>query len=564
MSRARRLLAASVDPLIALALACGYLALLLATSRDLGYARDEGFYFQAARSYESWFSLLAKSPSVALEQASIDRYWNANSEHPALIKSLFALSHQYLHTKWKLIPEEGTSFRFPGMLLSSLAVAVIYLWGRRVSGRLAGAVAAVSFAMMPRVFYQSHLDCFDLPVAAMWLFTAYAYWRSVTGGGLFWALATGVLYGLLLNTKHNSWLLPPALIAHFVVARGEGFWRELRAGRVRAPLALIAMAFIGPVVFYLGWPWIWNDTGRRLAAYVAFHTGHEYYNMEFLGRTYWKPPMPLGYAWVMTLGTVPGITLLLFLIGLGAGTLRGVRVRLRGLARRIGIGSGEPASAADRELFSTELLWLLSILVSYAPWLSKTTPIFGGTKHWMTAYPFLCLFAAQGFVLVAQKLRALSARRSLALATDAGLALSVTVAPAAIGLGSHPWGLSAYTPLVGGAPGAATLGLNRTFWGYTTGAVQGFLNAKAPQGAPVFIHDTAMQSWEQMVRDGRLRSDLRGAWTPAESTVALYHHEPHMSRVDYQIWVDYGTLAPAHVGTHDGVPVIWVYLRPQR
>jgi hypothetical protein len=379
-----------------------------------------------------------------------------------------------------------------------------------------------------------------------------------------------VLYGLLLNTKHNSWLLPPALIAHFVIARGEGFWRDLRGGRVRAPLALVAMAVFGPALFYALWPWIWHDTGRRLAAYVAFHTGHEYYNMEFLGRTYWKPPMPLGYAWVMTLGTVSAVTLTLFGLGLGGGVVRGVRVRLRALlrfvARRRGRPAPEPASREERALFSTELLWLLCILTSYAPWVSKSTPIFGGTKHWITAYPFLCLFAAQGFLLVTRRLGALAAGRprGVRVALETGLALSVTAAPAAIGLGSHPWGLSAYTPLVGGAPGAATLGLNRTFWGYTTGSAQGFLNEQAPPGTAVFVHDTAMQSWDQMVRDGRLRSDLRGAWSPAGSGFAVYHHEPHMARVDYQIWVDYGTVAPSFVGTHDGVPVIWVYRRPAR
>ncbi|MBK7582582.1 MAG: glycosyltransferase family 39 protein [Myxococcales bacterium] len=567
MSRLRRFLAALVDPAIGLGLAALYLALLYSTTKNLGYARDEGFYFQAARSYEGWFEQLWRAPKAALEPGTIDRFWSANNEHPALIKSLFALSHKFLHSEWHLIKDEGTSFRFPGMLLSSLAVAVTYAWGRRVSGRLAGLVAALAFAMMPRVYYHAHLDCFDMPVAAMWLFTTYAYFRSVTGGGWRWALFTGVLYGCLLNTKHNSWLLPPALIAHFVIARGEGLWRELRTGTVRAPLALLAMAVIGPVVFYSTWPWIWHDTGRRLAAYVAFHTGHEYYNMEFLGRTYWKPPMPLGYAWLMTAGTVPGITLLLFLIGLLAALRRGARVRLGMFARLLSRlrQSAAPSAATreERQLFSTELLWLLCMLTSYAPWLSKTTPIFGGTKHWLTAYPFLCLFAAQGFVLVRARITELCAerRRSLRLLVDAGLAASVIAAPAAITLTSNPWGLSAYTPLVGGAPGAATLGLNRTFWGYTTGAAQDFLNQRAPPNTVVYVHDTAMQSWDQMVKDGRLRGDLRGGWTPAQSSFALYHHEPHMARVEYQIWVDYGTVAPAYVGTHDGVPVIWVYER---
>ncbi len=65
-----------------------------------------------------------------------------------------------------------------------------------------------------------------------------------------------------------------------------------------------------------------------------------------------------------------------------------------------------------------------------------------------------------------------------------------------------------------------------------------------------------------MVRDGMIRPDIRAAWTPAQSSFAIYHHEPHMSRVEYQIWVDYGTVAPAFIGAYDGVPVVWVYARP--
>src|SRR6201986_3451068 len=101
-------------------LALGYLTLLLSTVRDLGYARDEGFYFQAAQSYEAWFELLHSNFSRALEPSSVDRYWSVNHEHPGLIKALFALSHRYLWSGLQLFREQGTAYRFPAMVLSSL------------------------------------------------------------------------------------------------------------------------------------------------------------------------------------------------------------------------------------------------------------------------------------------------------------------------------------------------------------------------------------------------------------------------------------------------------------
>src|SRR5262249_1320983 len=146
---------------------------------------------------------------------------------------------------------------------------------------------------------------------------------------------------------------------------------------------------------------------------------------------------------------------------------------------------------------------------------------------------------------------------------ETALGVCLLAAPVTMTWHSHPWGLSAYTPLVGGAPGAATLGLNRTFWGYTTGALQEPIHDLAAQNARVFIHDTAMDSFKMLQHDGRLRSDLRPWTSVAGSDLALYHHEQHMSRVEHMIWTDYGTVAPARIAGLDGVPVVWLYERPK-
>jgi hypothetical protein len=128
------------------------------------FARDEGFYFRAANQYRAWFERLFSDPDAAMRADVIDRYWKTNREHPAFVKSLFALSDQLLYRKRHLFAEEGTAYRFPGMVLSAMAVGTTYLWGRHAFSRLCGLVAAVLLAMMPRVFYHSHLDCFDMPV----------------------------------------------------------------------------------------------------------------------------------------------------------------------------------------------------------------------------------------------------------------------------------------------------------------------------------------------------------------------------------------------------------------
>lgn len=562
------------DAAVAAALGLTYLALLLATVDGLGYARDEGFYYHAARVLEAYFGLFGEPGAEPFAREVTDRYFAVNHEHPVLMKLLFALSHRVLHEGLGLFSEHGTAYRFPAMLLAALAVSVTYLFGRAAYGRPPALLSAALFAAIPAIFYHSHLACFDVPVLSLWLVTTYVYYRSLTARGLAFVIGSGVLYGLLLDTKHNAWLLPFALLLHLALTRGAAITRgfPLPLGRERrliVPYSLLAMATLGPVVFFAGWPWIWHDTIARLREYAEFHLGHEYYNMEFLGRTYWKPPMPRLYAWVMTLATVPAITLSLFALGAGASLRNAFGAPLARILRRSAPVSADTAGVARTpERISLDALWAVCLLVSYAPWFSSDTPIFGGTKHWLTAYPFLGLFAGRGFVLVVDGLTGALRSRSWferwggARGVAAGVACACAIGPAVMTAHSHPFGLSFYTPLVGGAPGAASLGLNRTFWGYTTGSLAAALNERGSPGDVVYVHDTALQSWELMTRDGRVRSDLRGTLNIHASRLALYHHEPHMSRVEYQIWVDYGTLAPVAVADYDGVPVAWLYQRP--
>ncbi|NUQ75545.1 MAG: glycosyltransferase family 39 protein [Polyangiaceae bacterium] len=578
-----------IDGGIAIAIAVSYAIVLLRTTHDLGYARDEGFYFQAAQAYGKWFDLLFSNWRAAIDLKSVDAAWAANNEHPGLIKSLFALSHLVLHKKLHLFSMEGTSFRFPGIALASAGVALVYRWGAQARSRLAGFIAAALLAAMPRFFYHAHLACFDAPIVTMWMLCAYCYWRALRSSGALWPILCGIAFGLALDTKHNSWFLPFAFIAHAALVHIRN--RFLYAGRGESPpenkeakralLALACMAAIGPAVLYALWPWLWRDPVGRFRNYALFHLHHEYYNMEFLGRNYWIPPMPRSYAWLMTAATVPAVTLALGIAGLWARArasfvpplVRAARLLVAWKKRADAPPPSPPSQVSDARA-STDLLWFLGIAVAYAPWLSSNTPIFGGTKHWMTAYPFLALFAGAGFCSVVAAARRVLARASekkrrpiaLTLARapylPAILAACVLAAPVVETARSHPWGLSSYTPLVGGAAGAATLGLNRTFWGYTTGSVVDYLNREVKKGGTVYIHDTAGQAWDMMVRDGRLRRDIRASWTIAGADFGLYHHELHMQGQEHQNWVAFGTVAPAYIGGLDGVPVILVYRRP--
>ena len=144
------------------------------------------------------------------------------------------------------------------------------------------------------------------------------------------------------------------------------------------------MLILGPLVLIGTWPWLWHDTGRRLLAYARFHLGHVHYTYEYLGVSYFEPPLPVSVPFVMTLFTVSLTVLVLCLLGLYD---RRAALRLPWLT--------EPRASGGRR---TEVLWFGCLLAPLFVIALPSSPIFGGTKHWITAYPFLALFAGLGFV----------------------------------------------------------------------------------------------------------------------------------------------------------------------
>ena len=552
-------------------MALGYLVLLMLTAGDLGMSRDEGFYVEAANRYGAWYGELWKDPTRAIEKGVIDHYWSYNREHPALIKTLFAWSARLdQHTVPKaftalgleprpLFSAPSLAYRFPGMLCGALTLWLIYIFGARAADRRVGVFAALAYASLPRVFYHAHLDCFDVPIALMTTWVFYAYWRSLFSPT--WAVWTGIAFGCALATKHNSWVVPGICLVHwawFALEERARRRRGQRAGVVLAPYWLLGMALLGPLLFVASWPYIWHDTWARASSYAAFHLHHDYYNMAYFGVNYFRPPFPWDFPFVMTAITVPFTFLLLVLLG--------VSVRLRALipswlAGRV-LSGGERIS----DLRLTDALWLGAGLAPLLLIALPSTPIFGGTKHWFTAYPFLCLFAGYAalHVIVALETRLVS-RGVSDPAPIAVVCTSMLLAPSVAETShSHPFGLSHYTLLSGGVPGAADLGMNRQFWGFTTGSATPFLRSRLPFGGTVFLNDTTHTAFEMLKRDGLLPANIRGAGSLSGADYALLHHEDHMAEVEFQIWEAFGTTQPAHVITHDGVPIVSIYENPHR
>ncbi|MBA3453254.1 MAG: glycosyltransferase family 39 protein [Deltaproteobacteria bacterium] len=520
---------------------------VIGNQQDVGVARDEVVYMQHGSRYADWW--------LGFGKADITKTFGGpgatdnNREHPPLIKTLFGLSEKLFHDK--LGVNEVTAYRIPTAILHGICVLLVYLMALALWGFAEAVAGALLLLLLPRALFHAGLAAFDAPIMTLWFATIYAYWKCLDGRK--WPWHAGVVFGLALATKHNAFLLPFAIGAHYVVLgirnRAAG-WRGIVLHRWRV---LASFIVLGPLMLIAVWPWLWFDTYQHVRDWIVFHTTHVHYNFEYLGDNWNAPRFPWHTALVTTLFTVPVVTLVAAALGAVSWFVRRTQVT-------------EPARAPG-------LLLALSAVASIGPFFLGTTPIFGAEKHWMPALPSICIAAGVGVVWAArlaigsiQTLRPLPDRARSAIL--AGVVLLVVSASAVETLTAQPYALTWYNALAGGAAGGADHGMNRQFWGVAARGVLPALAAEAPAaGAParhVYTHDAA-PAWGIYHRVGLIPRSLPDAgWEQGgidRSKLALVIHEKHFNRHDYLIWKSYGTVQPMFVLRANGVPVVSVYRR---
>ena len=539
-------------------------AMVISAQRGQGIARDEVVYMNYGTRYANWWIGAASGDDGMATSESITRHFggkaatDGNREHPPLMKTLFGLSKRLFHDKLSWTTDT-TAYRLPNALVNALLIAMVFLFVAGLWGRLAGLSAALLLLCLPRAFFHAGLATFDAPVVTFWFASLMAYQRSLKHKWGF--LLFGLCAGLTLATKHNAILLPAVFLPHFAWlvwqgqrayggGRANRLWQSLRTMRVQTLLGLFVVA---PLVLIALWPWMWFDTVAHLRDWLAFHLNHVHYNFEYLGKNWNAPPFTWHIALVTTLFTVPLATLVAALIGFSF------------LVRRYLRGQAEKNSPA--------LLLFLSAGVAMGPFLLRSTPIFGAEKHWAPAIPSLCIFAGLGVAWMSKQAgEALREYRPTWTFPwlDKALAfvMVTTVSSAALyeTVQAHPYSLSHYNALAGGAKGGASLGMNRQFWGYSARGVLPYLNQFATPGTevPVYTHD-ASPAWGHYLAQGLLAAGLPNAGHELagirKSKIALVIHERHFNRHDYMIWEAYQKVQPSFVLLHEGVPLVSVYVR---
>ena len=125
------------------------------------------------------------------------------------------------------------------------------------------------------------------------------------------------------------------------------------------------MALIGPAVLICAGRGSGSTLSRALQGLRVVHLNHDFYNMSW-GETYLPAADAALYAPVMSIATVPFITMPSACVA-------------RCICTRAGHDSASASATCSSGIARS--CWGVGVGVSYGPWLSTNTPIFGGTKH---------------------------------------------------------------------------------------------------------------------------------------------------------------------------------------
>jgi hypothetical protein len=524
-----------------------FVALLL-TEKPVGFTRDESFYFLAADLYTPWYLGLWDNfwhgrILDSFSDSALTRAFSYNTEHPVLMKSLFGLSHWLFFSKLAWL-RPAAAYRAPAWALGGLMSVLITLLSRRA--KLSWGLttfAVLCFWLTPRNLYDGHLAAFDMPIAVAWVLVVYAYDRGFQS--LRWAVLTGVFFGLALCIKHNAYFYPVAFLIHWLLVFVPKAYRE---GKLRGVLKSVPrqwgfMALLGPLIFFLHWPYLWPHPIDRLGAYFGFHLHHVNYPWTYLGTVLREPPFPLSYVLVVTALTVPLPLFALMVTGVLRATVALVRQWRTGLD-------------------GFTLLVLLNgitplLLISW-----PSVPHFGGTKHWLPGMPFLGILAAASLQSIAWTVARLLGRiqwERYVLAALGGLALLCALVGT---VHIDGYGDSAYNELAGEGAGAAQLGMQRQFWSNNVSGVLDFLNRTVPRGDRVQFHEVTSGSYQAYLANGMLRPDIGFTLSPNDAHFAAYQYMQEFRDQEFEIWNAFGTDEPVDGLYLDESPNVTVYRRP--
>jgi len=262
---------------------------------------DEPLYVYAGRSYLQSFLRLDFKADV----------WRINAEHPPIAKLLigFTSSIFVLLLGGENVHNVYFAARLAPVIVGTLTCVAIYLFGRKHYGE-AAFLASLLTAMSPWLVYYSTLAILDI-FAAFFVTLTFIFICYVKTDSRYYILV-GILMGLAVGSKGTAIAAIPGVTLYLFItkflSRGNRKWM------LEALESILLTLIIAILVFFVTWPFLWQDTLKRILWVLAYHGAHmaRGHTTFYAGKIYTHIPpwVPIYILFVKT----PLITFILYIL----------------------------------------------------------------------------------------------------------------------------------------------------------------------------------------------------------------------------------------------------------
>jgi 4-amino-4-deoxy-L-arabinose transferase-like glycosyltransferase len=438
--------------------------------------------------------------------------------HPPFY-ALVGLAGNVLAPSWQDLPRA----RLGSILLFSLTAAAIFQFVSLRGGPWAGALAAGSWVLQPNLFGHGHYASYDAILTSLWVLAIVTFARAVspaanpkheaTSWG--WTVCFGVILGCAAATKLTGCLLSiPFLI-----------WAGVTRNRLAFERLLVGMLVATVVLYLLVPPW-WTAPVQGIVRFIQSNlTRYETIpiQVQFLGKDYETPKGSL--PWYNTLVWTILVTPLGLLALAGAGIWSALRSwRSEPIGLLIGVH------------------WAFLMVLRGLP----HTPGHDGVRLFLPAFGVLALLGGWGAHFLLDHARRWA---------KAAIVLALLEAAASIAV-MMPVPLSYYSPIVGGLPGAAALGMEPTYyWDALSPEARNWLVKHTAPGQTILFR-TFPLSWLYLRKTGGLPKQLAPVDSGQTQWIVMQNRPGEFSDLDRALIANG---RPAYTVTKLGVPLVWIF-----
>lgn len=345
------------------------------------------------------------------------------------------------------------------IVVSSLLVTGVFLFTSLHYGLFAGVIAAISLAVYPLFFAESHFNIKDPVETGFYSFTIFLFYMGIVKNNWRFLIGSAFCAGLALGTKFNIFFAGASLLVWLILY----YWRRIELFRwpfsLQLTLSFLAFPIIMFGIVFIFWPYLWDNPIRQFFNIFLYYKG--------IGSISYQPNEYLifgrlnTYAMQWILFVTPLVILFFGILGLW-------------YTSRFGM----------KEKNKTSILITLWFFISIFRVSLPSSGIYGGVRQIMEYIPAMAMLSGIGAAYVVKQFSNVTIRRFLRLGI---LLLFVPIAFKLISI--HPNENVYFNPLIGGLKGAKEK--NFPDWGMTLGSVykQGvdWINAHAEEGSKLAL-----------------------------------------------------------------------------